>query len=106
MTWQQVLLILLILVVATVAYYLGYALAFVYLFLCEARRSGNRGRIARRLFGSIAAYVDEVRGEIDPERLRRIDQKMLRNTPAMVALTIAVLVVLGWLASRAFRYLI
>ena len=102
----MLLLSLLGIVVAAAVYYLGYALAFVYLFLCTARRSGNQGRIAKKLFGSIAADVDEVRGQIDPEKLRVIDRRMLKNTPAMVGLTAAVLFVFGWLASRAFRYLI
>ena len=106
MIWETVFLILLCLVVGTAAYCVGYALVFVYLFLCEARRSGNHCVIARKVFKPIAVYVLEVRRQIDPENLRVIDQRMLRNTPLMVLLTGSVLVFLGWLAVTAFRHLI
>ncbi len=106
MTWKPVLLILLCVVVAIAVYYVGYALILVYMFLCEAQSCGNRGRIARKLFRPIADEVDEVRGEMDPEKLDVIDRRMLRNTPPMVLLTGAVLILLGWLAVTAFRYLI
>ncbi len=106
MTWKLVLLILLCLVVIVAVYYLGYALIFVYLFLCGPRRFEKRGRVARKLFSSIAADIDETRGRIDPESLRSIDQRMSRNTPPMVLLIGIVLAILGWLTAKALRYLI
>ncbi len=93
-------------VVAIAAYYVGYALVFLFLSLREARRPDKPDAIGRKLFRPIVAEIDKFRGELDPEKLRLLDRRMLRNTPPKVLLTVAVLFLLGWLIVTCFRYLL
>jgi len=64
---------------AIVAFYVGYWIIFLYIFIADASRRPRRGEWMRRCFRPIAREVEKGRANWDPDALDVVDSNITRK---------------------------